>query len=178
MSQRGVKEEKDVTQKYVCDAMLGKLARWLRLLGYDVDYPTSNYSDNQLLEYAINTERVLITRDTRLANKAEKVKTQVVYIQKTEVQSQLEEFAEHVSPIEPLQLEGTRCSLCNTLLISTNADFIREIQAKLQNEVHEKTLKHYEEFWYCPNCFQAYWKGRQWERISETLKKINNSRTS
>ncbi|MHA2407561.1 MAG: Mut7-C RNAse domain-containing protein, partial [Candidatus Ranarchaeia archaeon] len=95
---------------------------------------------------------------------------------KTSLPHQLQEFAHQLTPSEPLQLDGTRCSLCNTPLILTDSEKIRFLQSKLRNEIHEKTLKHHKDFWYCPKCYQAYWKGRQWDRISETLKKINAER--
>ncbi len=153
--------------------MLGKLTRWLRLLGYDVDYPPPNLSDEKLLELAQNTNRTLLTRDAMLVGKAHKLDIDAFLLKTTNIQEQLQEFAHRISPNKPLQPEGTRCSLCNTILIPITKNQIRSLQPKLQNVVHEQTLENHEEFWYCPHCYQAFWKGNQWSRISETLKKIN-----
>lgn len=123
--------------------MLGRLARWLRLLGYDTIYDIT-FDDEVLIEIAKNENRVLLTRDEDLFKKAAKENVKSFLIRSTDL---IEAILELNLSIDE-SLIGSRCTMCNALLISgpsTNT-------------------------WKCPNCGKLYWHGSHWKDINKRIK--------
>jgi len=145
--------------------MLGKLTRWLRILGYDVKY-TAQFVDSELLELADREHRVLLTRDFELYKRSITNGLDAYYVEEKLLSDCLLELVTiyHLPLI--LDINNIRCSLCNDKLKSVQK---MEIQKKLK----EKTLFCYDKFWECPSCGQVYWFGSHWKKISKTLKQIN-----
>ena len=141
--------------RFLCDHMLGSLARWLRFLGYDTLYPEA-MDDTGVLELAKAEGRILLTRDKELAGRAAKsghlVRSDVLDGQLADVRDAY-----------GLDLSGekllSRCSLCNAVLVSIDRDAAREAG------VPEPILLRHALFWRCPGCGQAYWPGSHYERI-------------
>ncbi|MEN3047220.1 MAG: Mut7-C RNAse domain-containing protein [Candidatus Caldarchaeales archaeon] len=137
--------------KFIADSMHGKLARWLRLLGYDSVYARSD--DDRLLLEAEGSGRVLVTSDVELHRLAVKRGVRSVLVPLEDVERQLAAIAEEVSREFGLDIEeffepeATRCSLCNGELIE------------------EGDGRHY----VCASCGQRYWEGSHWPRIERTL---------
>lgn len=149
--------------KFLVDGMLGKLARWLRLLGYNVEY-LNNFQDKQLIEEAKKENSILLTSDIqlyRLAN-ARGIDTYLV-----EGKTEAEKLA-RVSKRFEIKLDinsrTSRCTTCNSALKPVS-------KKQIKGKIPERTLKAYAEFWRCinPKCGKIYWPGRQWQNIIETL---------
>ena len=142
--------------------MLGKLTRWLRILGQDVKY-SQFFTDEQLLLIAKKEKRILLTTDRELHRRALIQKNRSLY-----VEGGIEEKISAVSKIFKIKLEvnmkKTRCPKCNSLLKSKGR---QEVSSKL----YKTTLIHHNDFWLCSECDKIYWMGAHWRNIRKSLNK-------
>jgi uncharacterized protein with PIN domain len=158
--------------KILVDAMLGKLARFLRIFGYDTVYANdledyfsiSPVPDNKLLEYAIEDERIIITRDYLFHKKA---RNNSIYLEGEGVYNYLNKLEIKLGLSYNFDMQIARCSVCNSDL--------EEVKDKrlIQEDVQTETYKHYNEFFQCknPKCNKVFWKGTHIEDIISRLKK-------
>jgi uncharacterized protein with PIN domain len=154
--------------KFIVDGMLGKLTRWLRMLGQDVKYSTQ-YEDTELVAIAEKEHRVLLTRDTELFKRALSMAVDAFYVAgKTEAEK-LAELAERFEFPLTIDIKRSRCPRCNAKILLTPKE-------QVSDKVKRNTFAHYSEFWECPNCAQVYWQGSHWKGISATLKEANKIR--
>jgi Uncharacterized conserved protein len=109
------------TQKFVVDAMLGKLARWLRILGYDTAY-NNNFEDWKILKIASDENRIIITRDRGLCVRARKRGLECFYVipglKIEEILAKLSsKYSIDLNIVDP---NFSRCSVCNGVLKKVN----------------------------------------------------------
>jgi uncharacterized protein with PIN domain len=142
--------------------MLGKLARWLRMLGQDVVYSTE-MNDSALLEVSKNEQRVLLTKDLELYQRAISKRIDALFIQGKSESEELAEVAKRYDLRLEIDMEKSHCPLCNTTLKATPKD-------QLSEEIEKNTFIYYDKFWKCPHCGQVYWQGAHWKQITGTLK--------
>jgi uncharacterized protein with PIN domain len=136
--------------RFVADAMLGKLARWLRIIGYDTEYLPSA-GDDELISAAEGGGRLLLTRDSELFRRAVRRGVPAILIKSTTIVGELSEIARTLG----LKPSGeTRCPLCNELLVEGGEG--QGVPAR-------------GEIWECPRCRKFYWHGTHWLKINETL---------
>ncbi len=126
--------------------MLGKLARWLRMLGQDVLY-NIELNDSELLEVAKKENRVLLTKDLELYKRAITRGTNAFYIEDEIESDRLAKIAQRYSLTLAVDMEKSHCPVCNTKLKVTPKE-------QLTNELEKNTLTYYDKFWKCPNCGQ------------------------
>ena len=148
--------------KFIADCMLGKLARWLRMLGHDVTY-NIQLNDNDLLELAKKENRVLLTKDLELYKRANGKDIDALYLEGKSESERLAEVAKRYISILEIDMEKSHCPVCNTKLKATPKD-------QLSGEIEKNTFTYYDKFWKCPNCGQVYWQGAHWKQITNTLK--------
>lgn len=143
--------------RFVADAMLGRLARWARALGYDTLYDAS-WDDALLADIARSQERILLTRDVELTRRRA---LNSVLIHDDKVMAQLTQLRRE------LQLDDggafTRCIECNAELISTGAE---EIALRVPPYV----LATQTQFKACPQCGKIYWRGTHWNHMRAALR--------
>lgn len=147
--------------KFLADSMLGKLARWLRMLGQDVTYNVK-LNDNELLELANKESRVLLTKDLELYKRAVAKGTDAFFVTGKSESERLAEITNRYGLTLTFDMEKSHCPVCNTKLLATP-------RGLLLSELKKNTLTYYEKFWRCPNCGQIYWQGAHWKQISSTL---------
>ena len=135
--------------KFIADAMLGKLARWLRVLGCDVEY-FSSIGDRELVELAARTGRLILTRDTLLVRRRG-ARNNHFFVEGDDFRNQLRQVVEHFA-IDPSARFLTRCLACNALLAEIGKGAVRE---RVPSYVYETQ----EEFRVCPICSRIYWQG-------------------
>lgn len=148
--------------KILCDQMLGTLAKWLRICGFDTYYANNLLDDNDLLKIAEKENRVLITRDKELVYNARRRNLNVIQIDDTNLDEQLKIIFEKYSLDDDLFL--SRCLLCNTIIKPIKKENIK-------GKVPERVFESNENFWYCKKCKKYYWKGTHFENM---INKINN----
>lgn len=147
--------------KFVVDGMLGKLARWLRMLGHNVKYSNS-MDDSQLLVLAKNEHRTLLTRDFELYQHAVARGFDAFYVEGGTEEERLAEVARRYGIRLEIDMSVSRCPKCNTTVRQISKEEVR-------GRVEESTFGYYDEFWECPKCRQVYWRGAHWTRIRKTL---------
>ena len=160
--------------KFIVDAMLGDLAKWLRLLGFDTLY-FSSISDSQLYKKMLETKRVLLTSDKRFYSNI-KDKNNVIYVPiTTDIIMKLKIVLRTLNIQEDCitDLIGTRCVYCNQKLVKVNSiNDVKTLVKKYKIKEIPYRLTQTEDFWFCSHCKKLYWKGRMWRRINETISKI------
>lgn len=150
--------------KFVIDGMLGSLAKWLRLLGYDALY-LRNAPDSDLLRIAQDEKRILLTKDTRLLQRRQ-VKKSVIESLLVETDTLADQLIQ-VSSRFDLELEGKRpfCSICNLSLKDADKETARQ---KVPPYVYQAQ----ERFSVCPGCGRYYWAGTHWQSIEKKTKEL------
>ena len=148
-------------RSFVADAMLGRLARWLRLLGFDCAWE-ADVADDVLVERAVREGRVLLTRDRALPQEWRVSAIQQIDSQK--VREQLVEVLRRFGLAGEIRLLS-RCSRCNGLLGPASPAEVRE-------RVPERVLERHAEFSACPSCGRVYWKGTHTERIAGFVEEL------
>ena len=153
----------DKTLKFISDGMLGKLTRWLRMLGHDVKY-SNKLDDTQLITIAKKERRILLTRDLELYQQATAKGVDTFYLEGKIEEEKLAELAKRFNIKLDIDMTTSRCPKCNTRVN-------RIPKERIANKVEKSTFAHYDEFWECPKCGQIYWQGAHWTRIRTTLEK-------
>lgn len=143
--------------RFAADVMLGKLARWLRALGYDAAWEPA-VEDAELVRRGLEEGRLILTRDRRLA--ADWWVDSIVLVRADDPLEQLREVAAAV-PLTRARI-FTRCTHCNRALESAPDD---EVRARVSPAIRER----HADFSRCPACRRVYWKGGHVERMERAL---------
>lgn len=147
--------------KFVTDGMLGKLTRWLRILGHDAEY-TGSMDDKELIQKAKNENRILLTRDVELYKQAIAKGAEAFLVENPNQTANLASLAKRFNLRLEVNVEISRCPKCNGTIRSVSKSEIAE-------KIPTATSSNYSEFWQCQQCGQVYWRGAHWNRIEETL---------
>jgi len=147
--------------RFVCDAMLGSLARWLRFFGYDAEFMDPTLTDDVVAQRARDDDRWLLTRDRELAS----VGPKTMLVRSEDVESQLVEVFQRLGERPDASLDGTRCSECNGQLEAVAAEEVASV-------VPPYTLRTAPRFVRCRRCHRVYWPGSHGERILETMARV------
>lgn len=145
---------------------MGKLAKLLRLLGFDTLFFTGE-NDSQMVSLALAENRIILTRDTHILKRrlVTKGRVKALLIKTDDPGTQIEQVIRELGLtdlIRPFAL----CLECNQLLISRTKE---EVTDRVPPYVRQ-TQKEYVE---CPKCHRIYWKGTHWEAMTERLKKLS-----
>jgi uncharacterized protein with PIN domain len=150
--------------RFLVDSMLGSLARWLRIGGYDTEY-RRDADDDSLMEEASRTGRVLLTRDRVLVLRAKKRGVETILVEGEGDVEQLGALAAALG-LE-LDTSNSRCPRCNGSLTQVDRDQVRD-------RVPEASLEAFDVFWVCGSCGGVYWRGSHWDQIASTLEEAEN----
>jgi uncharacterized protein with PIN domain len=145
--------------------MLGTLAKWLRIYGFDTFYANSEMDDSQLVDISKKQKRVLVTRDKNLIHMASKEKIKFIDIDSTDIDKQLNKVISKLK-IKPSNILS-RCILCNTKINEIEKD-------KVKNKVPKKVFDSNEKFWFCQKCKKIYWKGSHYKNMIEKIDLLKN----
>lgn len=144
---------------FVADTMLGKLAKYLRVMGYDTFYQTG-YPDQRLSEL-VKEGRILLTRNHATATQY----SNSVFIDHDLVKDQLEAVDNSLKLTRDRKEWFSRCIVCNSLLSKA------ELEVAQQNVPDFVFFTYHERIVFCPICKRFYWPGTHRERMVERLKK-------
>jgi uncharacterized protein with PIN domain len=148
-----------VSYSFVADAMLGTLAKWLRILGYDTLYDPA-LDDYQLMRLARAEGRVLLTRDRELARRRG---VETLLIESEELDGQVHQVLDDLD-LEPDQ-SFSRCPVCNDPLQPLNREAARA-------RVPAYVARTHQTFKICPACQRVYWRGSHWRRMEDRLSRF------
>ncbi len=148
--------------KFVADCMLGRLAKWLKILGFDVLF-FSKAEDTDLVDISRRENRVLLTRDSGLIEKTKKRKNRLFVVSdnwEDQVVQVLDEYGlwDSVRP-------NTQCIECNRPLKPLSKDGAR-------NLVTPYVLEHATAFAICPQCNRVYWQGTHYGDMERKIERI------
>ncbi len=147
--------------KFVADTMLEKLARWLRILGYDTTH-SPTMSLKQLIEVSSATGEIFLTKRKTLPDGINIQNFQ--YIPSEKFDDQLRFVVEHFK-LDINRKLFTRCLECNI-------EVVRADKATLEGKVPSRSLEGLEEFYKCPNCRKIYWGGTHLNNTRKKLERI------
>ena len=145
--------------RFLLDGMLGSLARWLRICGYEASF-MENTSDDELIRLALEEDLILLTRDKQLCRKAQKAGLEYLLVHGDDSVKRLAQVSRRYNlTLTPTQ---SRCPNCGFSLRKTDK---REIEAK----VPPRTYQAYDDFWFCNACGKTYWQGSHWRSVLDTV---------
>ena len=148
--------------RFVLDCHLGRLARYLRHLGFDTLY-RNDYDDVRLAAISAGEHRILLTRDRdllkrRIVNHGYFVRSHVPRKQLDEVLARFDLYAD----IKPFG----RCTRCNGMVAAVDKHSILD-------QLEPKTLRYYDQFWRCDSCGQVYWEGSHFEKMKLLIAELD-----
>lgn len=152
--------------KFIADAMHGRIARYLRILGYDTFYP-GDIDDSEILEIAAKEGRIIITRDVQLSDRARSRDIGFILLESVDFIKNFYEIYEKFSIDLDLDPVKSRCPACN--------NGIQPIEKiKVKGKVPEKTYNRFDKYWKCnnPECGKIYYYGIHWEKMRKIITKI------
>jgi uncharacterized protein with PIN domain len=148
--------------RFVLDVHLGRLARLLRMLGFDTLW-RKDWADRQIAEIAIHEGRILLTRDRRLA--AERGIARAYRPRSASPREQLIEVCERFD-LAPLFKPFSRCMLCNAPLEPVG-------KTEVWEELPERTRQRHDRFFRCTACRKVYWEGSHHRDMQALLVQIS-----
>jgi uncharacterized protein len=151
------------TQGFVADVHLGKLARALRLLGFDTRY-SNTFTPAQLVAMAKEENAVLLSRSTAFSKITA---IQSFLIQSEEPEKQLQAVVQHFNLQKQLQ-PFTRCLICNGQLEAVTKESV-------YTQLEPNTATFFDAFWQCATCKRIYWKGSHYDRMLKLVEKVTQS---
>lgn len=150
--------------RFVADAMLGRLTRWLRILGYDTAYEKV-ITDEALVERAVREDRWLLTRDRRLVLR-KLLRGRHTLLASDDVEGQLHQLYQDLKiDLDLTHQRAYRCADCNVVLTSISHD-----DAALL--VPPFVARQYRDFLQCPCCRRLFWPGTHWDDLTRRLTAI------
>ncbi len=151
--------------RFITDVMLGRLSRWLRLLGFDTK--SGIVEDDDILKVAEGESRVLLTRDGKLIGQARKMGIESIRIASSDLHGQMVELLRSMG-VRRTELDPSRsrCPVCN-------GDLRMVSGSQVAQEVPAKVLSYHSHFWKCSACGKVYWMGRHWENMKEKINDVN-----
>jgi uncharacterized protein with PIN domain len=149
--------------QFLLDGMLGRLARWLRMIGCDAWY-CKDSSDAELLQQAKQHSLVLLTSDAQLYRAAIARNIECFLVEGTDEPEKLANLAARFNLRLDIDTARSRCPVCGS--------HIKPVEKMdIASRVPPATFKIYQSFWSCTNaaCAKVYWQGSHWKRIEGTL---------
>ena len=147
--------------KFILTNELGRLAKWLRILGFDTDYSLSK-NRSELIIKSLRENRIILTRDCKMSPVSG---VRLLRIGHDSVRDQLKQTIKELG----INLESaalfTRCVICNTGL----KDISKE---KAKDKVPEYVYNTQEHFVECSKCQRIYWQGTHWGNVQKLLAEV------
>ena len=152
--------------KFIVDINVGKLAKWLRIIGYDTLLFNGD-DDWRMVITALAEGRVIITKDTQLMKRGVitngRLKALLITTDEPELQIQ--------QVIESLNLD------CHfkpfTICLECNQPLVERTKQEVKDQVPPYVLQTQNEYMECPACHRIYWKGTHWQAMTRKLEKFN-----
>jgi len=140
--------------KFIADVHLGRLARYLRIIGFDVAYE-NNFNDEEIIHFSLTEKRAILTKDREILKRNEV--THGYWVRSTKVEEQVKEILKRFDLKKEIK-EFTRCVECNELLMNVDKE-------KIVGDLPIKVAQLQNEFRKCPSCKKIYWKGTHYNRM-------------
>jgi uncharacterized protein with PIN domain len=147
--------------RFVADAHMGKLTRYLRMLGFDTVYK-NDIDDNEIINFSIKEKRIILTRDLGILRNGRVERG--YFIRNQRPFDQCREVIRKLS-LEKRIIPFSRCMECNGLL--------KKIDKKSNKEkIPVKAYRYFDEFYICRGCRNIYWKGSHYRKMQKMIQKL------
>jgi len=155
--------------KFIADSNVGKLARWLRMIGYDT-LLFKEKDDKRMIQIALKEGRVILTKDTQIMKRRliTNSKLKAIFIKHDDPKAQLQQTVKALNldyHFRPFSL----CLECNQALMPRSND-------KVQSLVPSYVFKTQKQYMECPSCHRIYWQGTHWQAMVKELENLANGR--
>jgi hypothetical protein len=154
--------------KFIADSNVGKLARGLRMIGYDTLF-FRDIDDGQLIKLALKEGRILLTKDTQIVKRrlVSEGKLKAILIQDDDYHLQLQQVVDEVK----LDCQSHRFTLC----LECNQTLIPRTKEEVKGLVPPYVFRTQGQYMQCPSCHRIYWRGTHWQRMNQELEKVKNA---
>lgn len=147
--------------RFILDVHLGKLARYLRMLGFDSAW-RRKWNDSEIIDKSLEESRIILTRDIGILK--QKRVTRGYWLRSDRPQRQLAEV------VEALDLQGqanpfTRCMECNGMIRPVARG---DLEGRIDPDIRDR----FELFWECTACGRIYWQGSHWRRMRRVVERV------
>lgn len=147
--------------RFVLDVHLGRLAAYLRMLGFDVVYGSCS-GDRELVRTSSQQQRILLTRDRGLLKHS--AVTHGYFVRQTDSRRQIAEIVARFDLARSVR-PFTRCMVCNESLTRISKE-------QVQTVLPSRAATSFEEFYQCPQCGRTYWKGSHYRRMQQWVNEL------
>ena len=147
--------------RFILDTHLGKLAAYLRMMGFDTLY-RNDYEDDVLAQISHDETRIVLTRDVGVLKRA--IVTYGYFVRNTDPQKRLVEISHRYGLVD-YQAPFSHCMKCNGRVVAIDKQDVLD-------RIPEDTAAYYDEFYQCQSCQQIYWKGshhKKMQRLIDTV---------
>ena len=153
--------------KFIVDSNVGKLARWLRIMGYDALF-FKDIDDNKLVRIALSQDRVILTKDRQVLKRKVIIsgKLKAVLIEDDDPKAQLAGVIKQLD----LNCHFRPFSLC----LECNKKLIKQSKDRVCDRVPQYVFETQDEYMECPECRRVYWQGTHWESMCKELERITS----
>lgn len=149
--------------QFMVDSHLGKLAKDLRVLGFDCLYDV-DYTAEKIISIAVQESKIVLTRNIGLL-KSKQV-SQGYWLRSQEPETQVKEVIKHFNLYDNIK-PFTRCRVCNGLIDQVSKQSVEE-------NLPQMTKVHFQDFYQCRECRRVYWKGSHYEKMLDNIEKFKN----
>lgn len=149
--------------KFILTRELGRLAKWLRILGFDALYSNQDNISSVMIQ-ALRDGRIILTRNHRLPKS---LGVKIIMVEAERIKEQVAEVLKTLNIRPGSDAMFSRCILCNEELIEIEKE-------KVKNLVPDYVFKTQDNFITCPRCGRIYWSGTHWGNVKETIAKLSN----
>jgi uncharacterized protein with PIN domain len=150
--------------KFVADVHLGRLTKYLRMMGFDVFY-RNNLKDNEIVNMSLKERRAILTKDRGILKRNEV--THGYWVRSIKVNEQAIEILKRFDLKNQIN-EFSRCIECNQLLKPV-------LKEKILDELPVKVVQSQDEFYRCPSCTKIFWKGAHYQKMLSFIQSVENS---
>ena len=151
--------------KFIVDENVGKLAKWLRMMGYDAVF-FGGSDDSQMIRKALVEGRVILTRDTEIMKRrvVTSGRLKVILITSCTPEQQMQQVI-RVLDLDCQPAPFTRCLECNQSLIERGKEEVKD-------RVPPYVFRTQSQYMECPACHRIYWRGTHWEAMTRRLERL------
>jgi len=147
--------------KFIVDFMCGRLAKWLRILGYDTEF-YKEHSRSKILMESLQQQRIILTRDTKLSSKKA---YKILLIKSDKIRQQIKQVLKELNLKINKEKFFSICSICNKKVVSVEKESVKNLVPAYIYETQSK-------FYQCPQCKRVYWQGSHLELFSKEIEEI------
>jgi uncharacterized protein with PIN domain len=154
--------------RFIADHNVGKLAKWLRMMGYDTAF-FGGGDDAHMISRALAEGRIILTRDTHIMERGiiTSGRLKAILIDSDSPEEQIKQV------VEALHLDFQSRSF--TLCLECNQPLMERSREEVKDRVPPYVFRTRQQYMECPNCHRIYWRGTHWQRMSRKLQKLTKN---